>query len=149
GVDDALVLEAVVLGEEVAPPLERRQAVLLVVPELGEPPADARAGGDAVEVGEGQPVLGRHPGAGLRRVEVLEPAVGAGDGDAGGGVAGVGARRGGVGGGGGGGGGGGDVHARRLSVPRPEGRGAVGRGDRRATRATAGAAQVRPAHRGQ
>ena len=81
-VEDALVLQAVVAGEEVAPPVLRRHAVALVVPELGQPLADRLPLGQAGEKRRGHRVLRRHPVARLLRIEVLQPAVGIGNLDA-------------------------------------------------------------------
>ena len=84
GVQDALVLQPVVLGEEVpaADLVGRREP--LVVPQLGHPPLDGLPLGQAVQVAEGDLVLGRHP-VGHRRLlphVPFEPAVRVGDGGA-------------------------------------------------------------------
>ena len=60
----------------------QREHRLLDVEDLLEPLGDRaplRQGGQEVA---GEPVLGRHPGIGARRLHVLQPAVGIGDGDA-------------------------------------------------------------------
>ncbi len=71
-VQDALVLLAALLDEEVTPALLDRHArlvvepgiaVLLVVPEFGQALADGLARGDRVQVGLGELVLRRHPAA--------------------------------------------------------------------------------------
>ncbi len=77
-VDHRLVLQAVVLGEEVALALAERGAVLGVVPQGGQAVLDLVADGDALEVLEGDGVLGFDPGLGLVAVHVFEPAVGIG-----------------------------------------------------------------------
>ncbi len=79
GVDHALVLQAVVLGEEVAAALALGDAVALVVPELGQAAAQRLAGRDRLQVPEGDAVLLFDPGAGVVGVGVLQPAVGVGD----------------------------------------------------------------------
>jgi len=58
GVEDGLVLQAVVAGEEVAVGALEGDAVALVVPELGQAGLDLGPLGDGVEVGEGDLVLG-------------------------------------------------------------------------------------------
>src|SRR5207245_9726243 len=77
-----LVLEPPLAEHEVAATAlgGRREAV--VVPQLGEAPAQLLANRDAVEVGEGDAILSLHPCRGLLRVQILEPAVGIGHPDA-------------------------------------------------------------------
>ena len=81
-VEDALVLQPVVPGEEVDPALLVGDAELFVVPELGHPPAYPLPCPDLPEVAECQLVLGVDPCPGLLGVDLLEPPVGVGDLDA-------------------------------------------------------------------
>ncbi len=74
-VEDVLVLQPVVLCVEVAAALLVRHAVLLVVPQRGQPVADRAALRDGLEERERHLVLGLDPGARLGRVRILEPAV--------------------------------------------------------------------------
>ena len=76
--EDGLVLKAGVVDVEGPAPLLRGDAKPLVVPELGEPFPDLLPLGDVLQVGEGDLVLGLHPGLGLGAVVVLQPAVGIG-----------------------------------------------------------------------
>jgi len=79
GVEHRLVLQAVVAGVEVPSAFPERNAETLVVPEPGQALADLRSGRNPLEVAEGDLVFRLDPGAGLRRVRVLEPAVRIGD----------------------------------------------------------------------
>src|SRR2546427_11664912 len=65
-----------VLEEEVAARLFERRPVARVVPQRGEPAADPVTLADLREVRVGDAVLRLDPGARLRRLHVLEPAVG-------------------------------------------------------------------------
>ena len=80
-VDDRLVLEAVVLGEDIARALLRRRGVARIVEQLLEPRADRAALGDRREERVGDLVLRRDPRGdlGVDADIVLEPAVRVGD----------------------------------------------------------------------
>ena len=74
-VEHALVLQAIILGEKVAPALLERDAVALKVPQLREPLLEPHALGDLVQVMVSHLVLGRDPRLRLRRVVILQPAI--------------------------------------------------------------------------
>ena len=78
-VDDALVLQPVVVAVEVAPAALARRAPALVVPNLQQPVLDRGAAWKGGQKRLRDGVLRRHPGRRLFTVEVFEPAVRVGD----------------------------------------------------------------------
>jgi hypothetical protein len=78
-VEHRLVAQALVEEEEDFLALAERRAVLRVVGQGADAFARGSAKRDAVEMGEGLPVLRRDPAGGRFRLVVLEPAVGIGD----------------------------------------------------------------------
>ena len=75
----ALPLEAAVARVVPSAALPARCAHLRIVPQLGDAAAEDVPHRQRGEVGVGDGVLRRHPGGGLRRVQVLQPAIGIGD----------------------------------------------------------------------
>ena len=75
GIQHTLILEPVVFGEEVAPALLERHAVALVVPQLGQAPADRLPLRDPAKIAERDGVLCVHPGLRFRRIVILKPAI--------------------------------------------------------------------------
>src|SRR3712207_2064020 len=72
----------VVAEEKVSPALFEGRGVALVVPEARQSLADRLPYGDALQVGERLNVLGLDPFPGVRRVDILQPAVRVGHRDA-------------------------------------------------------------------
>ena len=81
-VEDALVLQPLVLPEEDVRALPRRRRDLLVVVEGDDPVGERFPEGNLFEVPERHLVLRLDPGRGVGSVVVLEPAVRIGDSDA-------------------------------------------------------------------
>ena len=81
-VQHSLVLQAIITGKEISLAALHRHAKLLEVPQGGQPFADLLASRDALQVGSRQGVLRLDPLARLLAVDILQPAVGIGDGHA-------------------------------------------------------------------
>jgi hypothetical protein len=78
-IEDILVLEAVVLGEEIkAAPLHGNPESL-IVPEPGEPGPDLSVAGKPPQEGNRQFVLGGDPSRYLRSLHLLHPPIRIGD----------------------------------------------------------------------
>src|SRR4029434_525060 len=81
-IEHALIANAVMADEEVAVALPEGRSPAGEIPQLAEAAAQASETREPPQVPLREPVLARDPGPGLRRVQLLQPAVGIGDGDA-------------------------------------------------------------------